>query len=72
MDSNSLKRRDSTLDIIRIVALFTVVSVHFFLYTGFYSTPYNAAEGPIASVISAISNGDADELNGLYLLYSDR
>ena len=67
MDSNSLKRRDSTLDIIRIVALFTVVSVHFFLYTGFYSTPYNAAEGPIASVISAISNGDADELNGLYL-----
>ena len=31
------KGRDSLLDIIRIVAVATVLSVHFFLHNGFYS-----------------------------------
>ncbi len=30
--------RDTSLDLIRIVALFGVLSVHFFWYTGFYQT----------------------------------
>lgn len=34
-----LGRRDSALDIIRIVAVASVISVHFFLNTGFYSQP---------------------------------
>lgn len=37
MDINKLKKRNTSADIIRIVAVFTVISVHFFLYTGFYS-----------------------------------
>ncbi len=37
MDTNKLKSRNSSLDIIRIVAVFTVISVHFFLHNGFYS-----------------------------------
>ena len=31
-----ISKRNSALDITRIVALFSVVSVHFFLKTGFY------------------------------------
>ena len=37
--SIDLSRRSSALDITRIVALFTVISVHFFLNNGFYSEP---------------------------------
>lgn len=37
MGKNKLQGRDSALDIIRIVAVFTVISVHFFLNNGFYS-----------------------------------
>ena len=37
--SIDLSRRNSALDITRIVALFTVISVHFFLNNGFYSEP---------------------------------
>lgn len=37
MDTEKLKSRDTSLDIIRIVAAFTVLSVHFFLHNGFYS-----------------------------------
>ena len=33
---DELKRRDSTLDLIRIVAFIGVISVHFFLNSGFY------------------------------------
>lgn len=37
MNTDKLKSRDTSLDIIRIVAAFTVLSVHFFLHNGFYS-----------------------------------
>lgn len=37
MDYEKLKKRDSSLDILRIIAVFTVLSVHFFLHNGFYS-----------------------------------
>lgn len=37
MDIQKLQSRNATLDIIRIVAAFTVLSVHFFLHNGFYS-----------------------------------
>ena len=35
MDFTKLERRNSSLDILRIVAAFTVLSVHFFLHNGF-------------------------------------
>ena len=38
---NQLSSRNSSLDIIRIFAAFMVLSVHFFLYNGFYSEPVN-------------------------------
>ena len=34
-----LEGRNTSLDILRIVAVTSVFSVHFFLYTGFYSQP---------------------------------
>lgn len=34
---NVVKKRNLTLDVIRIIALFFVVSVHFFLNSGFYN-----------------------------------
>lgn len=37
MDIKKLQSRDTALDIIRITAVFTVLSVHFFLHNGFYS-----------------------------------
>lgn len=37
MDLNKIEKRNTAADIIRIVAVFTVISVHFFLNTGFYS-----------------------------------
>lgn len=37
MDRSKLANRNVALDIIRIVAVFTVISVHFFLNNGFYS-----------------------------------
>lgn len=39
MDVKRLESRNSSLDIVRIVAVFLVNSVHFFLYNGFYSEP---------------------------------
>ncbi|MBQ1507126.1 MAG: acyltransferase family protein, partial [Ruminococcus sp.] len=41
MNLEKLQKRDSSLDIVRIVAVFTVLSVHFFLHNGFYSQPVN-------------------------------
>ncbi len=38
---SKLSSRNSSLDIIRIFAAFMVLSVHFFLYNGFYSEPVN-------------------------------
>ncbi len=35
--NNKTMQRDASLDVIRIVALFSVMSVHSFLHTGFYS-----------------------------------
>ena len=37
MDIKKIQSRNSAMDIIRIVAVFTVLSVHFFLHNGFYS-----------------------------------
>lgn len=37
MDIKKLQSRNTSMDIIRIVAAFTVLSVHFFLHNGFYS-----------------------------------
>lgn len=37
MDISRIEKRDTAADIIRIVAVFTVISVHFFLNNGFYS-----------------------------------
>lgn len=37
MDIKKLQSRNAAMDIIRIVAAFTVLSVHFFLHNGFYS-----------------------------------
>lgn len=39
-----LSSRNSALDIIRIVAVFTVISVHFFLHNGFYSQTVQGIE----------------------------
>ncbi len=39
MENTTPKKRSSGLDIVRTVAAFFVVSVHFFLYNGFYSQP---------------------------------
>lgn len=37
MEAKSLTNRNSSMDIIRIVALFFVISIHFFLNNGFYN-----------------------------------
>lgn len=37
MDIQKLEKRNCSMDIIRIIAAFTVLSVHFFLHNGFYS-----------------------------------
>lgn len=37
MDVKKLESRNTSLDIVRVVAVFLVNSVHFFLYNGFYS-----------------------------------
>lgn len=37
MKADKLNARDSALDIVRIAAVFSVISVHFFLHNGFYS-----------------------------------
>lgn len=42
MEIKNISNRNSTLDIIRIVAAFTVISIHFFLHNGFY---YQSVEG---------------------------
>lgn len=44
MDIKKLQSRNSAMDIVRIVAVFTVVSVHFFLHNGFYSQMVQGAE----------------------------
>lgn len=63
MDVKKLERRDSSLDIIRIVAAFTVLSVHFFLHNGFYSETVTGM-GPIEGLISYFSTGNYSDLHG--------
>ena len=63
MDIKKLERRDSSLDIIRIVAVFTVLSVHFFLHNGFYSESVSGM-GPIEGLISFFSTGNYSDLHG--------
>lgn len=43
MDIQKLQSRNAAMDIIRIVAAFTVLSVHFFLHNGFYSQTVEGA-----------------------------
>ena len=63
METEKLRSRNSTLDIIRIVAAFTVCSVHFFLHNGFYSEPLTGY-GPVEGIIKYISSGNTSDLHG--------
>lgn len=44
MGNTTHKKRNSGLDIVRSVAVFFVVSVHFFLYNGFYKQPVDTPQ----------------------------
>ena len=63
MDIKKLERRDSSLDIIRIVAAFTVLSVHFFLHNGFYGETVTGM-GPLEGLFSFFSTGNYSDLHG--------
>ena len=74
MDLRKLDRRDSSIDLIRIVAVFLVLSVHFLFHTyavnpaingtdGFYHLTVEGL-GPIDGIIQAIQTGDSDLLHG--------
>ena len=54
MNYEKLKKRDSSLDILRIVAVFTVLSVHFFLHNGFYSQTIQGKPMYIAVVMRTL------------------
>lgn len=45
------KNRNTAVDVIRIIALLTVVSVHFFSYVGYYTMPMNGTVMLIATII---------------------
>lgn len=51
MDVKRLESRNTSLDIIRVVAVFLVNSVHFFLYNGFYS---ETVQGPTYFVMTVM------------------
>ena len=61
MNIKKLERRNSSMDILRIVAVFTVLSVHFFLHNGFYSEPVSGL-GPIEGILQ----GYTQNRNRLY------
>ena len=63
MDIKKLERRNTSLDILRIVAAFTVLSVHFFLHNGFYSESVTGM-GPIEGIVNSIATGNGDSLHG--------
>lgn len=46
---------NTSIDLVRLFALFLVVSTHFFLWTGFYSTPLNCSRMSLAILIRVIS-----------------
>ena len=50
-----MKNRDYSLDCIRIFALFTVVSVHFFLNSGFYQRPVVGISMLVQCIIRSFS-----------------
>ena len=54
MDYKKLKKRDSSLDILRIIAVFTVLSVHFFLHNGFYSQTIEGTPMYVAVVMRTL------------------
>lgn len=54
MDYEKLKKRDSSLDILRIIAVFTVLSVHFFLHNGFYSQTIEGTPMYVAVVMNPV------------------
>lgn len=54
MDYEKLKKRDSSLDILRIIAVFTVLSVHFFLHNGFYSQTIEGTPMYVAVVMRTL------------------
>ena len=63
MQLKKTEQRNSSLDLLRIVAVFTVLSVHFFLHNGFYSEPVTGM-GPIEGIIDYFSTGNGDSLHG--------
>ena len=66
MDFTKLERRNSSLDILRIVAAFTVLSVHFFLHNGFYSEPVQGM-GPIEGIVNFLTTGDEAAMHGPWM-----
>ena len=54
MDYEKLKKRDTSLDILRIIAVFTVLSVHFFLHNGFYSQTIEGTPMYVAVVMRTL------------------
>ena len=73
MVQRKLDRRDSSMDLIRIVAVFLVMSVHFLYHTshtvenhvklGFYNLTVTGY-GPIEGIVKYIQTGDFDCLHG--------
>ena len=63
MQLKKTEQRNSSLDLLSIVAVFTVLSVHFFLHNGFYSEPVTGM-GPIEGIIDYFSTGNGDSLHG--------
>ncbi len=66
MEISKLDRRNSSLDILRIVAAYTVLSVHFFLHNGFYSEPVQGM-GPIEGIVSFLTTGDEAAMHGPWM-----
>lgn len=66
MNANQLKRldkRNSSMDLIRVVAVFSVLSVHFFLHNGFYHEPVEGMS-PIAGLFEYFTTHNAAALHG--------
>ena len=63
MEIKKLERRNSSMDILRIVAAYTVLSVHFFLHNGFYSEHVEGL-GPIEGIVTFLTSGNAEALHG--------
>ena len=74
MDIKRLERRDTSMDIVRIVAVFLVMSVHFLFHTytnnpavggtdGFYHLTVEGL-GPIDGIVQAIQQDDPELLHG--------